>query len=144
MLRRVVFIVIVVMFLGGCTTKAPLSAKDFRQKANEICVQSREEINALPAPDYSISGSTSEYATKSVDIQQDALANLRELEPPKNLQADVLEWLSTVEQVLDLSEEVAQGIREGETTDNAQVVKLAAQANEQAAALRLDDCSDTS
>jgi hypothetical protein len=137
------------LVLAGCGGDGgegaePLSKSEWIEKADEICAQADEDIEALGDP--TTLDEIGELTDEASGISRGALADLRALRPPEEDQATVDEMLDLVEQQIGIGEQIGEAARNG---DEAEVQRLAAeaepleaQADELGRQYGLDDCAD--
>ncbi|HWH15948.1 MAG TPA: hypothetical protein VNT51_14500, partial [Miltoncostaeaceae bacterium] len=125
---------------GGST----LTADEFRQAADAICVRYDAQLEALPEPESN--ADIPAYFRQAVGIYRSQLGELQGLTPPPELQPDYSAALGILQQIVSLAGNVEQRISAGE--DALAVVQAAtpeldalnAQADARAEALGLTEC----
>ena len=124
---------------GGALTSDELAAQ-----ANAICADTEEQIDAIEAPQ-----TLEQLADSTEQVQEifDAgLADLRELEPPADLQADFDEFISVNEEQSARLGEVVEAARANDEERVAQIAEEGEQAetrsDELARAFGAEECAD--
>jgi hypothetical protein len=138
--RRVALLAVLVV--AGCGG-GELSRDEFKQEANAICDRVNEELGEVGTPE-----SLEDLATtldEGIVVVRDAIAELRDLEPPSEIEGEVAAWIDQVEKAL-LELEKA---RDAADDNDQSAVGLALQSaddannegNQRAAALGLTTCA---
>jgi hypothetical protein len=103
--RALVLVLATTLVLVGCGGEAKrLSREEYAQKADAICAKGNRRTEQLPSP-----GNLAELADvtdKTLGILDDALNDLRELEPPADQQRLVDQWLAQLETLTNDLEEI--------------------------------------
>jgi hypothetical protein len=89
-----------ILALTGCGGEAKrLSRQEFAQKSDAICAKGNQRTERLPNPENL--AELAAVSDKTIDILDDALNELRKLEPPEDEQKLVDEWLAQFETLKD-------------------------------------------
>lgn len=107
---------------AGCG-HPPVTRVEFGREASRVCRHSNARARQISA-----STSGHDASKRRVDVQRAALADLRDLEPPRADRGDVEKWLAVVDQMLDEAERAQSALASGDPV-------VAASASERAAAL---------
>lgn len=91
---------------GGGDNSSALSKSEFQSQANEICKQHNADIEKLGTP--SGFDDIASYADKALKTTDDALAKLRELEPPAEFKEDFNQWLAYGDELGETVDELKQ------------------------------------
>jgi hypothetical protein len=133
---------VVVGACGGGSDE--LTKAEFRREANRVCRASATRIRAVESPDPADAAAIARAGSRVVAIQRRALEELRDLEPPKDMEAQVTKWLALVDQTLDQARASVRAQREGDTaaavTANGHGATLDARADEIASRYGLSAC----
>jgi hypothetical protein len=121
-----------------------LSREELVSQADAICTRYDEQLEGLREPE-SIAD-VERFAAEARAIIRRGVDELRELEPPEDLEEDYDRWVATNEDALDLIDELEQAAAE---RDAQRVQELIADAERQddeadkiARRIGLDDCAD--
>jgi hypothetical protein len=98
------FVVLVTFAAGGCGEGDRLSRQEFVREATEICSPLERELEALPQPQ-SLSD-LGPYASRAGELTEDGLERLRKLRPPQALERPFERYLTRVEHVVDLLDDL--------------------------------------
>ena len=104
---RSAFLILLVAVLAGCGGGGGsdrLAADEYRQKADQICRDANAKIAAVETPQ--TAAGVREAAGKVKPIVEDAVADLKKLEPPKELEANVDKWMDQNDRLIDGIEEI--------------------------------------
>lgn len=107
---------------GGGGEGERLTKAEYIAQADAICKDVNDRLDALGAAE-SIE-EFAELAASAVEIQEDGLADLKELKPPEEDQATIDEALALLDQQLALSQQIQEAAAAG---DEAKVEELIAQ-----------------
>lgn len=121
-----------------------LTEEEFVSQADAICADVNGQIEGLQAPTASDDLATlSDFAQQGLDIVEPAVEQFQALVPPEDLQDQWEDYLSSVEDQVDLDRQLADAAAAGDTQEvNSLVDQLNAGNNNQAAAdLGLDECA---
>jgi hypothetical protein len=131
--------------LAGCSDDEALSAEDFTKEANEICAEGskridklNEDLEARFGDEEPTDDELREAFGELLDEIADQIDEIRELEGPNELEADVND-------VLDDSEEAIAGLRADIEDDPTSVLTGEdpfAEVNERLTELDLDECGE--
>jgi hypothetical protein len=131
---------------GGNGGGGELTADEFREQADAICAKYDEQLNQLGEPQSleDLQGLVDETVT----ILENGVAELRELNPPPELEADWDRAMEINEENLELVRNIRDAVQEG---DEARFTELAAQAqantdegNRLAQEMGLEECGEES
>jgi hypothetical protein len=114
----------VLILVAGCqggSSGDELSKAEFIAQANAICSAANERIGALPAPDIADPSATPRTISQVVEIQRNAVAKLRVLDPPHEDVPAIEEWLEFVDRTLDQAVIAARAL----ARDNREVMNEA-------------------
>ncbi len=100
-----------------------LSAEELRRQADATCVEYERKLDAIETPD-SLEGLAA-YSRQAGEALAAGLDDLRELEPPEELEERYRRWLATGDDALRSIEELGDAAEQG---DEAAVEKLFASA----------------
>ncbi len=129
---------------GGGGDGGRLSEAEFRAQANAVCLKYDERIEALGEPE-SLE-EVPEFVDQALPIIEEGVAELRELEPPEELEADYDRMLAETERSVG----VAQRLRDAAAEGDQQALQDAfeegnaadSQSDRIARELGLDECAD--
>jgi hypothetical protein len=124
--------VLAVLALGACGPGGDerLTQREFIRRADAACERAQRaarELDELP------SESDEDFADVSRrlhEIERDEVADLRRLEPPAELEAEVDEWLELKEARIGLSERLTDALQKGENEEELERVLRALRAND--------------
>jgi hypothetical protein len=144
--RALVLALATTLALVGCGGEAKrLSREEYAQKADAICAEGNRKTEQLPSP-----GNLPELADvsdKTLDILEDALADLRKLKPPRDQQKIVDQWLAQLETLTDDLEDIRDEARAQDLGGVQEVAERAqdhnARANELGTTLGMKICNTT-
>jgi hypothetical protein len=91
--------------LTGCGGGGPLTAEEYRSRANEICAEANADLLALEPPD-SLE-SMRDFVDEANPIAEDATEKLDKLEPPREHAAAHDRWVEENRRVTQLLGELA-------------------------------------
>lgn len=131
---------------AGCGGDDRLSREEYVKQADAVCAKYEKRLDALPEPE-----STEDLKAvidEGLPIAREGTEELKALEPPEELEADVDEWHERNDKNLELIEDLGAAAEED---DEERIQELAAEAdrNEQeadriAAEIGLDNCAQDS
>jgi hypothetical protein len=131
---------------GGSSEDHALTADQFRQQADSICMQYEDKIKALGSP--SSLADLGDYVDQVIPIISEGNDKLANLQPPEDLADDWDRAMELQDQNLGVAEDLQRAIRD---QDRARVQELLqelddkdARANEIARGIGLQDCGRTS
>lgn len=136
------------LVLTACAGDDSLSRGEWAARANAICRETVEEIEALGRPATSV-----EYmriAPKANELGRASIVRLRELAPPDEIGDDAERMINGYERVIELQERVYDGLkaeREGKPAPpgywraSNQALEVGNSADEVAERLRARDCA---
>jgi hypothetical protein len=112
-LAGVAFLAAAGLLAAGCGggSDGRLSEAEFREQANAICSEYDGRIEDLGEP-----GSLEEvpeFVNQAIPVIEDGLAELRELEPPEELEADYDRMLDETEKSVGVAERLRDAAAEG-------------------------------
>jgi len=119
------FAVLVAAVAAGCGGGGGgdrLTKEEYIAQADAICKTANEELDALAEP--TSMEEIASLAGSAIAIQEDALAKLRELQPPEADQATLDEALDLVGQQVEIGRQVAEAAK---AADQAKIEELIAQ-----------------
>jgi hypothetical protein len=120
----------VLLALAGCggeeSTK-PLSKTEFARQADAICAKGKRETSALGTP--ANMQDLASVADRTVGVLDDALSDLRKLQPRATQQDQVDQWLSATEQLKDDVAEIRDRARDNDRAGVLSVSKHAQELN---------------
>jgi hypothetical protein len=123
-----------------------LSEAEFREQANAICLEYDRRIEDLGEP-----GSLEEvpeFVNQAIPIIEEGLAELRELEPPEELEADYDRMLDETERSVGVAERLRDAAAEGDQQAVQDALEEGNAADSEsdriARDLGLDECADES
>ena len=139
-----------VFALAGCGGEDRLSKEEFVQKADATCKKYEKRLEPLERQ--LTQAQSIEEAGKIVDraipVVREGVAELRELEPPEDLEGKVDRWLDLNEENTKTLEQLRDAAKQG---DEKRIAELARQADETekrgdriAAEIGLEDCAEES
>jgi hypothetical protein len=102
--RKCFFVLLVTLAAGGCGEGDRLSRQEFVREATEICSPLERELEALPQPQSLSDLGT--YARQAGELTEEGLERLRELRAPEALERPFERYLTRVEDVVDLLDEL--------------------------------------
>jgi hypothetical protein len=131
--------------LAGCGGDGDerLSRAEFVERATAVCVRAEERIGELAEP-----GSEDElaaYAREARAITEEGVADLRELEPPDQLEQGFDRYLERADRVVDLLEELEGAAEEGDSEAARRIagqIGTSAEAQEAARAAGIAACEN--
>ena len=142
-MRRLLIAVVVAAAGCGGDGGDRLTEQEFRDRANQICADFGNELDALGEP-----GSLEELGTQLEEgrtIFEDGLDELRQLRPPEELQSEYDRLLGTGDDALAAFENMQQAAEDGDVGEVQRIAGEAEQADEEsdeiARGLGLDDCA---
>lgn len=143
-----VLVVAAALIVAACRNEPePLSSDEFIARASEICVETGKQIRALgvrtPAQFRDVAETDTyqemaDYMGAVVKAEAESLDQLRELAPPPEMTEMIGEFLSAIDELIELNSDYATALRaedltgfkniveEGDTAE-AKVANLAAQ-----------------
>jgi len=127
--RQALFLVLGIAVLAGCgggDGKA-LTKQEYARKADAICAEGKKQTGALPQPTNLADLASS--ADKTIDILDNALDDLRKLEPPASEQKLVAQWLSETERLKDDLAEIRDRAKENDRAAVFEIARKAEQRN---------------
>jgi hypothetical protein len=133
---------------GGSTTGAGLSATDYREQANAICVDTEAGISGLDTPANPDAEQTADILSEGIEIQQAGIDRLKGLDPPADLQPGHDRAVRLLEQRQTVTQRLLDRIENGEsvtalTTElGPQIQRLRDQGDAAAQNLGLTECVD--
>jgi hypothetical protein len=143
--RAAALLIPVALALGACGGGDDrLSAEELRQQADAICAEYESTLDELGEP--ATLAELATYAEEASSALSDGLADLRELEPPEELEDDYDAWLATGDDAVEQIDELQTA---AEDEDQAAIDDLLASAGESdeesdrlARAVGLEECSN--
>ena len=100
-----------------------LTKAEYAAQANEICADFNAKIEDLRTPENM--EQLADFTEKAIPIFEDGIADLRELNPPEELQATVDSWLASADAALERIRRVLEAAQDG---DEAAVGRLSQEA----------------
>ena len=142
-MRRLCALLLTAAVLAGCAggEDERLSREEFVEQATAICARAEERIGELPQPASVAELGT--YAREARSITAEGVAELRELEPPEELEDGLRRYLESGDEVVGLLgelEEAASAGDEAEARRVAEQIAESADAQEAARAAGIPDC----
>jgi hypothetical protein len=121
------------------------SADEFRERADAICADANREIDGLTEPASADTDEVLPFLTSGLTIQQSQIDELRDLEPPSDLEGTWNEAIDLLEQRQALIQEAADRIAAGESAaevlgDDAEIERLQEESRQKARDLGLTVC----
>lgn len=121
------------------------SADEFRERADAICADANREIDELTEPTSADTDEVLPFLTSGLTIQQSQIDELRDLEPPSDLEGTWNEAIDLLEQRQALIQEAADRIAAGESAaqvlgDDAEIERLQEESRQKARDLGLTVC----
>ena len=136
--------VAVVALLAACGGSSGMTRADYVKRANRVCHEAATSVAALKLPDPSDVSTVPKAAKKIVEVQRDALEQLKSIRPPKEDRPDIAKWIALIDQTIDQAELSARSQQEGDIkraiTANVNGAALDARADELAKAFGLKTC----
>jgi hypothetical protein len=132
----------------GNTSGGGLTAAEYRQQANAVCVDTEAGIGGLENPSNPTAAQTADILADGLEIQQSGIDRLKALDPPDDLQADHDKAISLLEQRQTVTQRLLERIRGGESVAaltrelGPQIQRLRNQGDDVARELGLDECID--
>ena len=121
-----------------------LTRKEFAQKADAICARGKQKTQALATP--TTLPQLARLADQTADVLNDALEDLRKLEPPAQERNLVDQWLAGVEtlesDVREIGKRAGENDRGGVSALAAKAQKRNARVNALAARLGMTVCNE--
>jgi hypothetical protein len=145
--RRALVLALATLFaVVGCGGDSErLSRQEFAEKADAICAKGNRETEMLPSP--ANLPELAEVSDKTIDILDDALNELRKLEPPEDEQKIVDQWLAQFETLRDDLAEIRDKARANDLAGVQAIAERAqdhnARANELGTTLGMKVCNTT-
>jgi hypothetical protein len=120
----------------------PLSEEEFVSQADAICATVNSRIEGLQAPRNDLA-SIADFAQQGLEIVQPALQELQALVPPEDLQAQFDDYVSRVEDQVDLQDQLGAAAAAGDTEEVDSLIEQlqAGNNNEAARDLGLNECA---
>ncbi len=115
---------VVVSVLAGCgggDGGDRLSRDEFVAQASEICNRFETRIEAIPAP--RATAEVPEYVDKARPAFEEGLEDLRELNPPEDLQDRYDDLLATGDTTLDRFDELRNAAEDGDEAEVNRIVE---------------------
>ena len=127
MRHRLVPLAAIVALAASCGGEDRLSQGELVAKGDAICEKYDKKLEALPEPQ-SVDDLV-EYTDKGKGIVEDGVAELKELQPPEDLEAKYDEWLAYGDKAVRAFERLNAAAKKG---DEAEIESIAtdAQADE--------------
>ena len=97
---------VAVVALTACAGEDRLSREELVERASQICRDANSRLDDLPEPQ-GIDGIAA-YARDAEKIVGGAVGDLRELEPPEELEADYGRWLDANDDILAALEDLQE------------------------------------
>ena len=149
-MRRSVLVLAGAFALAGCGGEDRLSKEEFVQKADATCKKYEKRLEPLERQ--LTQAQSIEEAGKIVDraipVVREGVRELRELEPPEDLEGKVDRWLDLNEENTETLEKLRDAAKQG---DEKKIAELAQEADENekrgdriAAEIGLEDCAEES
>jgi transcriptional regulator with AAA-type ATPase domain len=143
--RGCAVVAVALIAAGGCGGGDDrLSRDEYVKQADAICAKYQKRLDALPEPENV--QELKELVDEGLPIAREGYQELKALEPPEELEADVSEWFERNDRNLELIEELGQAAEEG---DEQRIQSLASEAekNEEeadriATGIGLDVCAE--
>jgi hypothetical protein len=105
---------------GGGGGSSRLSKSEFDAKANDICDKYLGEIDAVPAPKEI--KDVPAYIDKVLPLIEEATSKLDDLQPPKDIEPTVDEWIRLQRKQVDQGKQLKAAAEKGDTATAAKVV----------------------
>lgn len=142
-MRRICAAAALALALAGCAGDGEerLSREEFVEQATAICTRAEERIGALEQPE--TVAELGEYAREARAITEEGVSDLRELEPPEDLEQGFRRYLESGDEVVALLgelEEAAESGDEAEARRVAEQIGESADAADAARAAGVPDC----
>jgi hypothetical protein len=131
--------------LAGCGGGGDrLTMEELSARADEVCARFEKSLDALEEPQSM--GEIGPYAEQARPIVEDAVAELRKLEPPDDVAATWDRWMALNDQSIDALSDLAHAAAAGDAARVREVAAEAAAADDRADALAgelgLQDCGN--
>jgi hypothetical protein len=133
---------------GNTSGAGGLTAAEYRQQANAVCVATEEGIGGLANPANPTAEQTADILEDGLEIQQTGIDRLKALDPPDDLQANHDKAVSLLEQRQTITQQLLDRIRDGEAVPaltrelGPRIQQLRNQADDVARDLGLEECVD--
>lgn len=130
-MRQAFVIVLATVFLAGCggggSSGEPLTKEEYASKADAICAKYNAKVKALENP--SNLSELADIADKTLPILDDAISDLKKLEPPADEQSVASQWLAQVQGLKNDLQEIRDKANAKDIVAVQQVVPKAEQHN---------------
>lgn len=134
----------VAVALTGCGNGGPLTRREFARDVARICERANTRVERIDVPTIATPHHAAVAFGRIEMTQRTALLELRRLEPPKDVAAEVATWLAVLDQMLDEVAVAAQALRGGEVLSAletaARAMTLDERGRQLARALRVQPC----
>ena len=107
-----------------------LSAAEYVRRADEVCATYDRRLEELPRPEDL--ADLADLADRALPIAEEGVRELRKLEPPKELERPVNEWLERNDANVEKIEELREAARAGDE-QRVQILGSEARKNEEEA-----------
>jgi hypothetical protein len=121
-----------------------LSEEEFRERANAVCADYDRQVEKLGEP--SSVDEVEDFAAKAADLTRRGVGELRELEPPDELQPDYDRFLAEGQTVVELSDRLERAARDRDAEELQKILREAQASDRRsdqiAKRLGLDECAE--
>lgn len=127
---RILVVALICTFASGaCGGGGPLTKEEMIQKADEICAGVNERTQGLEQP--TTAEEFDAFIEQAKQISEDALGDLRDLEPPPDDSELIATMLDRIEEALGYLDDIAQATRDQDQDAMEEIgEKVAAAADE--------------
>ena len=121
-----------------------LSEGEFRERANAVCADYEQQIDALSEP--TSPEEVERFAARATQLARSGVGELRELEPPEELDDEYDRFLAEGDAVVELSERLERAARDRDVAELQKILAEAEASEERsdrlARELGLDRCAE--
>ncbi len=146
-MKRLVALAALALASGACAGDGRLSRAEYVEKADATCRKYEQKLEALERELGAAKGPDDVARTieRALPVVRDGARELRELEPPAELEREAKRWLRSNERSVEKLEELRDAAKENDLRELRRLAQ-AAEANEEkvadgARALGLRDCA---
>lgn len=101
--------------VAGCGGDSGATLKEFRADANRVCRDVERQLDRIQRTQPVTAAQAEEQAEAVLDVSEQALSNLRKIEPPDDLEAAWNRYLDDREQAIGFIEEAREAAADSDT-----------------------------